>query len=106
MENLKKGEGYSGNNRNRPGWKYQIDATKPDVYLMSDNLKCFIGRPVVYFVFDVSNRINCLQYLTLSLVVLIKAFTTPKYEGPSRLTCIPTTISESSLLEGSYRTSF
>lgn len=56
MENLKKGEGYSGNNRNRPGWKYQIDATKPDVYLMSDNLKCFIGRPVVYFVFDVSNR--------------------------------------------------
>ncbi|BDG30459.1 Mu transposase C-terminal domain-containing protein [Parageobacillus thermoglucosidasius] len=49
-----------------PGWKYQIDATVADVYLVSElNREWIIGKPVVYFVEDVFSRMIVGMYVGL-----------------------------------------
>jgi hypothetical protein len=49
-----------------PGYKFQIDATVGDVYLVSEfNRAWIIGRPVIYFVKDVFSRIITGMYIGL-----------------------------------------
>ncbi|THE13186.1 DNA-binding protein [Bacillus timonensis] len=49
-----------------PGWRYQIDATVADVYLVSEkNPNWIIGRPVVYIVMDVYSRMVAGMYVGL-----------------------------------------
>lgn len=58
--------GISDLNRLGPGWKYQIDATVADVYLVSEkNPNWIIGRPVVYVVVDVFSRMVVGMYVGL-----------------------------------------
>lgn len=49
-----------------PGYRYQIDATIADVYLVSDSDESrVIGRPTMYFVMDVFSRTCCGLYIGL-----------------------------------------
>jgi hypothetical protein len=56
----------SDSNRRGPGWRYQIDATVADVYLVSEkNPNWIIGRPIVYIVMDVFSRMVAGMYVGL-----------------------------------------
>ncbi|UWG98038.1 transposase family protein [Dehalobacter sp. DCM] len=40
-----------------PGWRYEIDATIADIYLLNRERRRIIGRPVVYVIIDVFSRL-------------------------------------------------
>lgn len=47
-----------------PGFKYQIDATIADIYLVSTkDRECIVGRPVIYVVIDVMSRLATGLYI-------------------------------------------
>ncbi len=47
-----------------PGYRYQIDATIADIYLVSEHDRSLIvGRPVIYFVIDVFSRMVVGMYI-------------------------------------------
>jgi len=58
--------GKSDTDIHGPGVQFQIDATVGDIYLVSQfNRANIIGRPVIYFIVDVSSRIITGMYIGL-----------------------------------------
>lgn len=59
FESNKRGLSSSVSDKNKvPGFRYEIDATTADVYIVSEfDRELILGRPVIYFLVDVASRL-------------------------------------------------